>query len=78
MSEPQTIILTDGKHNLHVVITATPGNIQLRALAAGEEVGDVRLVWNSGMLWLDAWTADEIAASEETPELDMRVLYSLD
>lgn len=50
--------------------------LRVLAIHDGQEVGDIRVRWDGGMLYLDVYDADEIAEEAEVPGLDMHVLWS--
>jgi hypothetical protein len=50
--------------------------LRVLALYDGQEIGDIRIRWDNGMLYIDVYDADEIAKAAEVPAIDMHVLWS--
>jgi hypothetical protein len=76
----EDITLTDRGRVLTLRLTPDHNANLLRIVALHEdkEIGDVRLCWNDGLLYLDAYDTDDVADKEAVPGLDMHVLWSCD
>lgn len=72
----EDLTLSDRHGAVTLRLDHNEGRLRVVALHDNQEIADIRICWDNGMLYLDAWDADEIAQEAEVPGLDMHVLWS--